>query len=134
MNADLTAGPAGITFNATGGSSQASGTSLISPAGLLALQGGNHNLTSATNNVSAVASIAGDIDFVNSGALQVGIPGTVGMQNTGTINVSTVNGNIDIVIILALQIRAVAQLHLMQALAVQQAHLAAEISYSQTHL
>ena len=37
-------------------------------------------------------------------------------------------------IILALQIRAVAQLHLMQALAVQQAHLAAEISYSQTHL
>ena len=97
VNADLTAGPAGITFNATGGSSQSSGTSLISPAGLLALQGGNHSLTSSTNNVSAVASIAGDVDFVNSGALQVGIPGTVGMQNTGTIHVSTVNGNIDIV-------------------------------------
>ncbi|MDA9689581.1 YDG domain-containing protein, partial [Betaproteobacteria bacterium] len=97
VNADLTAGPAGITFNATGGSSQASGTSLISPAGLLALQGGNHSLTSSTNNVSALASIAGDVDFVNSGALQVGVPATVGMQNTGTINVSTVNGNIDIV-------------------------------------
>ena len=75
------------SFNATGGSSQASGTSLISPAGLLALQGGNHSLTSSTNNVSAV--FAGDVDFVNSGALQVGIPGTVGMQNTGTIHVNS---------------------------------------------
>ncbi len=80
---------------ATSGS--VSQTAAITAESLELLGGGAYTLTNTGNNIATLAGNTGNLNYVNSDALIIGTVNTSnGITSTGTLDITTVSGDIDI--------------------------------------
>jgi fibronectin-binding autotransporter adhesin len=96
INGTMTASGAMVRLDTTGTSTEGSAGKIIASSLALKGTGGNHTLTSSTNNVSTIAADTGRLSYVNADALTVGTVNPTGITATGPVSLSTVTGDLTI--------------------------------------
>ena len=96
INGTMTATGSMVRLDTSGTSTEGAAGNIIASSLALKGTGGNHSLTSATNNVTTIAADTGRISYVNADALTVGTVNPTGITATGPVSLSTVSGDLTI--------------------------------------
>jgi autotransporter-associated beta strand protein len=94
LNGTMTATGSMVRFDTTGTVTQTNTGNIVADRLALKGVGGIHTLTAITNDVRTIAADTGSLEYVNAGNLTIGAVNPTGVNATGVVSITTVNGDL----------------------------------------